>query len=217
MLTFKNHCGQFHKTNTALVALTSLYVIGAAVALSAPYWVSSTCTLAPLAAFAATPLGIGILAIVAVALVSSAMYAISKNNEISELRAPKIVVNNDRKNGKETALLVTKDTFKEMARNNQVKDEEGKVEKGKHYIAFSLEGKNYRIIVDINQLTNTLGNTLLFEIGSLKEKNDEGKFEAVNETKWNKTLGLDKDGAKGVNPYLGSLIVEQVASQQQTV
>ncbi len=40
MLTFKNHRGQFHKTNTALVALTSLYVIGAAVALSAPYWVS---------------------------------------------------------------------------------------------------------------------------------------------------------------------------------
>lgn len=38
MLTFKNHRGQFHKTNTALVALTSLYVIGAAVALSAPYW-----------------------------------------------------------------------------------------------------------------------------------------------------------------------------------
>lgn len=94
----------------------------------------------------------------------------AKNNEISELRAPKIVVNNDRKNGKETALLVTKDTFKEIARNNQVKDEESKVEKGKRYIAFSLEGKNYRIIVDINQLTNTLGNTLLFEIGSLKEK-----------------------------------------------
>lgn len=69
MLTFKNHRGQFHKTNTALVALTTLYVIGAAVALSSPYWVSSTCTLAPLAAFAATPLGIGVLATVAIALV----------------------------------------------------------------------------------------------------------------------------------------------------
>lgn len=215
MLTFKNHCGQFHKTNTALVALTALYVIGAAVALSSPYWVSSTSMLAPLAAFAATPLGIGILAIVAVALVSSAMYAISKNNEISELKAPKIVVHNDRKNSKETALLVTEDILMEMARNNQVKDEEGKVEKGKHYIAFSLEGKNYRIIVDINQLTNMLGNTLLFKISSLKEKNDEGKFEAVNETKWNKTLGLDKDGAKEVNTYLGSVIAKQVAQEKR--
>ncbi|WP_353285388.1 hypothetical protein [Wolbachia endosymbiont (group A) of Beris morrisii] len=215
MLTFKNHCRQFHKTNTALVALTSLYVIGAAVALSAPYWVSSTSMLAPLAAFAATPLGIGILAIVAIALVSSAIYAILKNNEISELKAPKIVVNNDRKNSKETALLVTEDILMEMARNNQVKDEEGKVEKNKYYIDFSLEGKNYRIIVSISQFINRLGNTLLFKIDSLEVKNKEGKFETVDETEWNKTLGLDKKGAEEVNTYLGSPIVKQVASEEK--
>lgn len=46
-----------HKTNIALVALTSLYVIGTAVVLSTPYWVSSTSLLAPIAVFAATPLG----------------------------------------------------------------------------------------------------------------------------------------------------------------
>ncbi|WP_264718675.1 hypothetical protein [Wolbachia endosymbiont (group A) of Lasioglossum morio] len=174
--------------------------------LSTPLWRPSTCKLA---AFAATPLGMGVLAFVAAALTYLAIYAISKNNEISELKALKVI-----KDG----LLVTKDAFREIARNNQVKDEEGKVEKDKHYIDFSLEGKNYRIIVDIDQLTKTLGNTLLFKIDSLKEKNDEGKFEAVNETKWSKTLGLDKDGAKEVNTYLGQLIsVEQVASQQQTV
>ncbi|WP_353273589.1 hypothetical protein [Wolbachia endosymbiont (group A) of Agelastica alni] len=213
MLTFKNHCGQFHKTNTALVALTALYVIGAAVALSSPYWVSSTSMLAPLAAFAATPLGIGILAIVAIALTSLAIYAISKNNKTSELNAPKIVDND-----KQAALLVTKDTSTEMASNNQVKDEKGKVEEGKCYIDFSLEGKNYRIIVNnLPDKGNTVGNTLLLSINSLEEKNDEGKFEAVNKTEWNKTLGLDKEGAKEVNTYLGSLIVEQVASQQQTV
>ncbi|MDE5056264.1 hypothetical protein OZD68_01425 [Wolbachia endosymbiont of Drosophila bicornuta] len=144
----------------------------------------------------------GVLAFVAAALTYLAIYAISKNNEISELKALKVI-----KDG----LLVTKDAFREIARNNQVKDEEGKVEKDKYYIDFSLEGKNYRIIVDINQLTSILGNTLLFKIGSLKEKNDKGKFESVNETKWNKTLGLDKDGAKEVNTYLGSSIVEQAA------
>ncbi|WP_264377750.1 hypothetical protein [Wolbachia endosymbiont (group B) of Philonthus cognatus] len=35
-----------HKTNIAIVAFTSLYVIGTAVALSTPYWVSSTSILA---------------------------------------------------------------------------------------------------------------------------------------------------------------------------
>ncbi|KAB2978256.1 hypothetical protein DEF52_02045 [Wolbachia endosymbiont of Nasonia oneida] len=199
MLTFKNHCGQLHKANTVFVAFTAIYVIGGLAILSTPLWRPSTCKLA---AFAATPLGMGVLAFVAAALTYLAIYAISKNNEISELKALKVI-----KDG----LLVTEDAFREIVRNNQVKDEEGKVEKDKHYIDFSLEGKNYRIIVDIDQLTKTLGNTLLFKIDSLKEKNDEGKFEAVNETKWSKTLGLDKDGAKEVNTYLGSPIVEQAA------
>ncbi len=208
MLTFKNHRGQFHKTNTALVALTTLYVIGAAVALSSPYWVSSTCTLAPLAAFAATPLGIGVLATVAIALVGLAIYAISKNNEISELKAPKIVVKDDK-----VMLQVTKEVYEEIKKNNQHKDEKGNVEEGKYYIDFSLEGKNYRIIVG-DQPINTLGNTLSFNIDSLEVKNKEGKFEAAKEGQ-NETLGLNKDGAKEVNTYLGSLIVEQVASEQK--
>ncbi|MGL5029070.1 MAG: hypothetical protein ACRC6C_03070 [Wolbachia pipientis] len=203
MLTFKNHCGQLHKANTVFVAFTAIYVIGGLAILSTPLWRPSTCKLA---AFAATPLGMGVLAFVAAALTYLAIYAISKNNEISELKALKVI-----KDG----LLVTKDAFREIARNNQVKDEEGKVEKDKYYIDFSLEGKNYRIIVDIDQLTKTLGNTLLFKIDSLKEKNDEGKFEAVNETKWSKTLGLDKDGAKEVNTYLGSVIAKQVAQEKR--
>ncbi|MDE5057652.1 hypothetical protein OZD61_02460 [Wolbachia endosymbiont of Drosophila bocki] len=203
MLTFKSHCGQPHKANTVFVAFTAIYVMGGLAILSTPLWRPSTCKLA---AFAATPLGMGVLAFVAAALTYLAIYAISKNNEISELKALKAI-----KDG----LLVTKDAFREIARNNQVKDEEGKVEKDKCYIDFSLEGKNYRIIVDIDQLTKTLGNTLLFKIDSLKEKNDEGKFEAVNETKWSKTLGLDKDGAKEVNTYLGSVIAKQVAQEKR--
>ncbi|WP_341810752.1 hypothetical protein [Wolbachia endosymbiont (group A) of Campoletis raptor] len=115
----------------------------------------------------------GRLAFVAAALTYLAIYAISKNNEISELKALKVI-----KDG----LLVTEDAFREIARNNQVKDEEGKVEKDKYYIDFSLEGKNYRIIVDINQFTNKLGNTSLFEIDSLEVKNKEGKFETVDKT-----------------------------------
>ncbi|WP_265025607.1 hypothetical protein [Wolbachia endosymbiont (group A) of Bibio marci] len=213
MLTFKNHRDQSHKANTALVAFTSLYVIGAAVALSSPYWVSSTSMLAPLAAFAATPLGIGVLAFVAIALTSLAISAIIKNNEISELKAPKIIVNDS----KQAALLVTKEVYEEMKKDNQVKDEKGKVKEGKYYIDFSLEGKNYRIIVD-DQPTNNMmmGNILLFKIDSLEVKSKEGKFETVDEAEWNKTLGLDKNGAKEVNTYLGSVIVEQAASEDKT-
>lgn len=66
--------------------------------------------LAPLAAFAATPLGIGVLAFVAIALTSLAISAIIKNNEISELKAPKIIVNDS----KQAALLVTKEVYEEM-------------------------------------------------------------------------------------------------------
>ncbi|WP_250294758.1 hypothetical protein [Wolbachia endosymbiont of Oedothorax gibbosus] len=208
MLTFKNYRGQFHKKNTALVALTSLYVIGAAVALSSPYWVSSTCTLAPLAAFAATPLGIGVLAFVAVALTSLAIYAISKNNEISEVKSPKIAKDKDG----DIILQVTKEVHEEIKKNNQVKDDTGKAKGGKYYIAFSLENNNYRIIVGDNP-KETIGNTLIFNIDSLEEKNKEGKFEKVGKAQLN--TPLDKEGAKEVNTYLGSLIVEQVASQQQ--
>ncbi|WP_245611029.1 MULTISPECIES: hypothetical protein [unclassified Wolbachia] len=136
-----------------------------------------------------------------------AIYTISRNNKISELKAPKIVVNGEAK------LLVTKEVYEEMKKDNQVKDN---AEEDKWYIDFSLKGENYRIAVD-GQFDNdeTIGNTLLFKIGSLKEKSDEGKFEAVNETKWNKTLGLDKDGAKEVNTYLGSVIAKQVAQEKR--
>ncbi|WP_264338514.1 hypothetical protein [Wolbachia endosymbiont (group A) of Cheilosia soror] len=136
-----------------------------------------------------------------------AIYTISRNNKISELKAPKIVVNGEAK------LLVTKEVYEEMKKDNQVKDN---AEEDKWYIDFSLKGENYRIAVD-GQFDNdeTIGNTLLLSINSLEVKNKKGKFEAIEE-EWDKTLGLDKDGAKEVNTYLGQLIsVEQVASQQQ--
>ncbi|WP_341823767.1 hypothetical protein [Wolbachia endosymbiont (group A) of Agelastica alni] len=84
---FKNHRGQLHKANTVFVAFTAIYVIGGLAILSTPLWRPSTCKLA---AFAATPLGMGVLAFVAAALTYLAIYAISKNNEISELKAPKV-------------------------------------------------------------------------------------------------------------------------------
>jgi len=202
MLTFKNHCGQFHKMNTALVALTSLYVIGAAVAFSSPYWASSYPALAPLAAFAATPLGMFMLAAPAIILVGLAWYAISKNNEISELKAPKLV-----KDGENVALLVTRDVFEEMKKNNQVKDKQGQ-----YYIDFSLNSKDYRVIVG-DKFTEERGNTLLFKASSLEVKNDKGEYVLTN-NKPSGELGLDKEGAKEVNTYLGELSVQATGQGQ---
>ncbi|MDR0288630.1 MAG: hypothetical protein LBH78_01030 [Rickettsiales bacterium] len=200
MPIFKNHRGQFHKMNTALVALTSLYVIGAAVALSSPYWASSCPMLAPLAAFAATPLGIGILTFVAIALTGLAIRAIIQNNEISELKAPKFF-----KDGEDVALLVTRDVFEEMKKNNQVKDKQGQ-----YYIDFSLNSKDYRVIV--GDQFKEQGNTLLFTIDkdSLKVKDSNGDFTGEKL----ETLGLKQKGDE-INTYLGELSSVTPAGQGQ--
>ncbi|WP_353273888.1 hypothetical protein [Wolbachia endosymbiont (group A) of Ennomos erosarius] len=192
---FKNHRVQSHKTNIAFVALAALCAVGAIVALSAPLWRPST-----------TPEAF-ILAGVNIMLAYLAIYTISRNNKISELKAPKVLSECG-----EAKLLVTKEVYEEMKKDNQVKDN---VEEGKYYIDFSLEGKNYRIIVDELDSDETIGNSFLLITNSLEVKNKEGKFEAVDKEEWDETLGLNKDGAKEVNTYLGSLIVEQVASQQQ--
>ncbi|WP_264376291.1 MULTISPECIES: hypothetical protein [unclassified Wolbachia] len=89
MSILKTHC---HKTNIAIVALTSLYVIGTAVALSTPYWVSSTSILAPIAVFAATPLEISVLAFAAVALASLAIYSMTKTRVVSIIKKTGAVV-----------------------------------------------------------------------------------------------------------------------------
>lgn len=189
--------------NTALVALTSLYAIGAVVALSSPYWASSYPVLAPLVAFAATPLGMGILATVTVALIGLAVYAIIKNNKVSEEKAPKIT---------QEGLLVRRDVYEEMKENNQVKDDNGNAKPGQYYIVFNLEDKNYRVIVG-DKFTKELGNTLLFAIDSLEVKGADGKYAPVTgKNKELEALGLKEQGDE-INTYLGELSSVQPAQQ----
>ncbi len=208
MSIFRNHRGQLRKMNVALVALTSLYVVGATAAFSAPHWVSSTSALTPLAAFAATPLGIGILATVAVALVGLAMYAISKNNKISELEAMKFVVDSGN-----VKLQVTKKEFEYIKRNNKNRDKDGRIVEGEYRIDFAnSEGKECYVIVT-SEKSQEMGNTLLLNIRSLNMKSNEGKY--VAQTDMSKTLGLDRAGAKEFNTYLNSVIIGQTVDQEQ--
>ncbi|MDG7052507.1 MAG: hypothetical protein LKM45_01310 [Wolbachia endosymbiont of Alcedoecus sp.] len=191
---YKDHCGQYHKANIAFAALTSLYVIGAAVALSSPYWASSYPALASLAAFAATPLGIGILSTVSVALIGLAVYAISKNNKVSEEKAPKVT-----KDG----LLVRRDVYEKMKENNKNKNKEGQLIDDEYYIDF-FKDKNYRVVVS-GEPNEEQGNTLLFEIDSLKVKGDDGKYAPLaDKNNELETLGL-KQSSDEINTYLGKL------------
>ncbi|BDG75449.1 MULTISPECIES: hypothetical protein [Wolbachia] len=188
MLIFKNHRGQLHKTNTALLVLTSLYVIGAAVALSSPYLMSSTYILAPLAAFAATPLGMSVLAFVTVALISLAIYSFMKNNEISELKAPRIVA------GSSQRYLMLQVTNKDL----EFIEKNYKNENGEYTIDFTnskgevFKAESYGQIRYIgNPDPILLGNTKLLDIHQLYKKKGDSTFEQINCGQELKTLGLN--------------------------
>lgn len=188
MLIFKNHRGQLHKTNTALLVLTSLYVIGAAVALSSPYLMSSTYMLVPLAAFAATPLGMSVLAFVTVALISLAIYSFMKNNEISELKAPRIVA------GSSQRYLMLQVTNKDL----EFIEKNYKNENGEYTIDFTnskgevFKAESYGQIRYIgNPDPILLGNTKLLDIHQLYKKKGDSTFEQINCGQELKTLGLN--------------------------
>ncbi|WP_353280525.1 hypothetical protein [Wolbachia endosymbiont (group B) of Silvanus unidentatus] len=188
MLIFKNHRGQLHKTNTALLVLTSLYVIGAAVALSSPYLMSSTYILARLAAFAATPLGMSVLAFVTVALISLAIYSFMKNNEISELKAPRIVA------GSSQRYLMLQVTNKDL----EFIEKNYKNENGEYTIDFTnskgevFKAESYGQIRYIgNPDPILLGNTKLLDIHQLYKKKGDSTFEQINCGQELKTLGLN--------------------------
>ncbi len=211
MLTFKNHRGQFHKTNTALVALTSLYVIGAVVALSSPYWVSSTSMLAPLAAFAATPLGMSVLAFVAVALVSLAIYSISKNNEISELKAWKIAIVHAH-----PALQITEGELKYIEENNKNKDKDGKDIDGEYRVYFTNQKGEEGYVVATSGEGKEEGDALFLAIKSQAIKDNNGKYTSIGHDKLMNILGIGvkENDAKVFNTYLEKAVVEQVAASK---
>ncbi|MFT4327185.1 MAG: hypothetical protein AB3P07_05605 [Wolbachia pipientis] len=186
MLTSKNHP---QKTNIVLTVLTSLCVIAAATALSAPYWVSSTSILEPLET--------SVLATVTVALIGSATYSIMKNNEISELKAPRIVA------GSFQRYLMLQVTNKDL----EFIEKNYKNENGKYTIDFTnskgevFKAESYGQIRYINNPDPILlGNTKLLDLHQLYKKNSDGIFEEINCGQELETLGLgvEENDAKEV-------------------
>ncbi|WP_425383953.1 hypothetical protein [Wolbachia endosymbiont (group B) of Eupithecia inturbata] len=210
MSIFKNHR---HKTNIALVALTSLYVIGTAVALSTPYWMSSTSILAPIAVFAATPLGISVLAFVAVALVSLAIYSIIKNNKISEPKTPNIVIIS---NKGDLFAKVKDEDFEYIKKHNQNKKQNGSIITDEYLIYFSLESKSYYITATSKEMNK---NDVLLKINSLGRKNDKDPYDLIHEDKQElKTLGLyseENDTKELIITLVPSSIVKSPEAEQQ--
>uniref|UniRef100_A0A3B0JFZ3 Uncharacterized protein n=1 Tax=Wolbachia endosymbiont of Aleurodicus floccissimus TaxID=2152762 RepID=A0A3B0JFZ3_9RICK len=200
MLIFKNHRGQLHKTNIALLVLTSLCIIGAATALSAPYWVSSTSILESLET--------SVLATVTVALIGSATYSIMKNNEISELKAPRIVA------GSCQRYLMLQVTDKDL----EFIEENYKNENGEYTIDFTnSKGEVFKAdsYGQIRYIDNPdlilLGNTKLLDLHQLYKKNGDGIFEEINYGQELEILGLgvEENDAKEVTiEFVPSSIVK---------
>ncbi|WP_419214790.1 hypothetical protein [Wolbachia endosymbiont of Rhagoletis cingulata] len=186
MLTSKNHP---QTTNIVLIVLTSLCVIGAATTLSAPCWMYSTSMIGPI--------GTNLLATVTIALIVSVTYSIMKNNEISELKAPRIVTGSYQKY---LILQVTNEDL-EFIENNY------KNENGEYTIDFTnskdevFKAASYGQIRYIgNPDPILLGNTKLLDLHQLYKKNSDGIFEEINCGQELETLGLgvEENDAKEV-------------------
>ncbi|MFP3022984.1 MAG: hypothetical protein ACEY3K_08780 [Wolbachia sp.] len=197
MLTSKNY---LQKTNIVLIVLTSLCVIGAATTLSVPCWMSSASMIGPI--------GINLLATVTVALIASVTYSIIKNNEISELKAPRIVTGNYQRY---LILQVTNEDL-EFIENNY-KNENGEYtidftnSKGEVFKAASYDQIRY---ID-NPDPILLGNTKLLDLHQLYKKNGDGIFEEINCEQELETLGLgvEENDAKEVTiEFVPSSIVK---------
>ncbi|WP_264736117.1 hypothetical protein [Wolbachia endosymbiont (group A) of Rhinocyllus conicus] len=170
--------------------------------------------LAPLAAFAATPLGMSVLAFVAVALICLAVYAISKNNEISELKAWKLSVSSDYAH---LVLQVLSEDSKFIEENYKVDD--------KHRIdCVNSKGEVYRITLDghvkykDNDHPILLGSTYLFRVSSLDVKDGEGKYVSINDrSKQLETLGLgleDQYPKELSITFMPSTVMQKPAAEQ---
>ena len=146
---------------------------------------SSTSILAPIAVFAATPLGISVLAFVAVALVSLAIYSIIKNNKISEPKTPNIVIIS---NKGDLFAKVKDEDFEYIKKHTQNKHQNGDIITDEYLIYFSLESKSYYITATSKEMNNNDG---LLKINSLGRKNDKDEYKLIHEDKQElKTLGL---------------------------
>lgn len=166
MLTSKNH---LQKTNIVLIVLTSLCVIGAATTLSAPCWISSASMIGPI--------GTNLLATVTIALIVSITYSIMKNNEISELKAPRIVT------GSYQRYLMLQVTDKDL----EFIEENYKNENGEYTIDFTNSKGEVFKAASYNQIRYIdnpdpilLGNTKLLDLHQLYKKNGDGIFEEIN-------------------------------------
>lgn len=159
-----------------IASITSLVVI------SMPYWSPAAIAFfappASLVAFAATPLGMGILAGFAALCALVAVLAISHviaNNEISEMKGPKVVLTVDLRKKCNLALQVTKEDYEHITTNYQKMNEQGQPVPDEFCIGFtSPEGKKVRIIGKNNEPVLS-GNYVGLLITSVEVK-DSGNY-----------------------------------------
>ncbi|APR98108.1 hypothetical protein [Wolbachia endosymbiont of Folsomia candida] len=178
MSTFKNYRGEFRKTNTALASIATLAFatsIVSLVAISMPYWnIPAPATFAILAANPFIMTGLAVLAASFFLLGCAIIYGISRNNKISEMKCPKIIVTTDSNllaNGSNIVLCIRQEDYEYIKTNHQNKDDEGEVLAGEYRIDFInsqgermyITGRNYPLVC--------YGNNVYLEINSVAVEN----------------------------------------------
>lgn len=216
MLNFKNHRGEYNKANIGLASSAAISVIAAIATISMPYWGLATTSI-----LAATPLGIGVLAGFAVlfaALAGLAVYAINRNNKISEMEGPKIIscgmlgsrgiIGNDCA----VYLCLTQKDYEYIKQNHFIS--------GERRINFTNpEGEACYLIYKHFDGLSIFSNTLYLEIDSLGVKDKNGKDKVLKDTKEQLSalgLGIRRNGKKEISiTFAPSPTVEAPQVQQK--
>lgn len=190
MPTYVDNFGRCRVPNIALTLLiipAGIASITSLVTISMPYWSPAAIAFfappASLVAFAATPIGMGILAGFAALFALVAVLTILQviaNNEISEMKGPKVVLVVDLKKECNLVLQVTKEDYEHITTNYQKMNEQGQPVPDEFCIGFTRsEGKKVRIIGKNNEPILS-GNYVGLLIASVEVK-DSGNYVSQEE------------------------------------
>ncbi|WP_341807793.1 hypothetical protein [Wolbachia endosymbiont (group E) of Neria commutata] len=214
MSTYVDNLGRCRGKNIALTFLiipAGLSSIASLVTISMPYWSPAPIAFfappAPLVAFAATPLGMGILAGFAALFALMAVLAISHviaNNKISEMEGPKIVLCNER-----SLILEVQKTngdYEYITTKYQRKNDDDKLIPNEFCMGFTnSEGERVRIVFTNNKPILS-GNYVGLLIASVEVKGSNDNYVLKEDLEDQlSALGLgtgDNDKKELITPFI---------------
>ncbi|APR98107.1 type IV pilus modification PilV family protein [Wolbachia endosymbiont of Folsomia candida] len=207
MSTYVNHRGEYRGTNIGLTfgatisTLSTLAAIGAGIAI----FMKPALLLSIGLTLPATLVALGILAISLAAVALLAIYSIRKNNQISEMKGPKIVVCKSH-----DVLVVTREDYKFIEENLKNSDDNSEFR-----IDLTTSKSKGVYVAGKYDSANKLGDSMMIKIDV---KGSDGN--AITGEQLRKTLGF-KDGSSELpidilpSPKVEALKVEKPKAEEQ--